>query len=131
MTPAPGSDRLAARRAAYRRGRGGETRAAWYLRAKGYRILARGYRCAVGEIDVIARRGSLVVAVEVKARPDLASAVEAIGARQRHRIVRAMGDFLARHPQHNGCDVRFDALLVMPWRLPRHISDAWRPDDGQ
>jgi len=127
MTEAPGHDRLAVRRAAYKRGRGAESRAALLLRAKGYRIVARGYRCPAGEIDIIARRGGLLVAVEVKARATLATAGEAIDRRQRNRIERALSIFIARKSDYSACDIRFDAILISPWRWPRHIVDAWRP----
>jgi putative endonuclease len=131
MTPAPGRDRLAVKRAAYRRGRGAEARAALLLRTKGYRIIARGYRNPVGEIDIIARRGRVLVAVEVKARSSLAAAAEAIDARQRRRIVRALSDFMARNADCFGCDARFDAILVSPWWRLRHIVDAWRPSGDE
>jgi len=55
----------------------------WSLRLKGYRILARDYRVPMGEIDILARRGGTLVAIEVKARGDQASASEAITPRQR------------------------------------------------
>lgn len=116
-----------ARRAAYRRGRWAETHAALLLRAKGYRIVARGYRCPAGEIDIIARRGTVLVAVEVKARATLATAAEAIDQRQRSRIERALSIFTAQKPDYSACDIRFDAILISPWRWPRHIADAWRP----
>jgi putative endonuclease len=131
MTRAPRHDRSAVRRAAYRRGRGAESRAALLLRAKGYRIVARGYRCPAGEIDIIARRGRVLVAVEVKARSSVAAAAEAIDPRQRRRIARALGDFMARNADLASCDVRFDAILVSPWWRPRHIVDAWRPDGDE
>lgn len=131
MTPAPGRDHLAVKRAAYRRGRGAEARAALLLRTKGYRIVARGYRSPVGEIDIIARRGRVLVAVEVKARSSLAAAAEAIDARQRRRIVRALSDFMARNADCFGCDARFDAILVSPWWRLRHIVDAWRPSGDE
>lgn len=116
-----------ARRAAYRRGLGAEARAALLLRVKGYRIVARGYRCPAGEIDIVARRGAVLVAVEVKARATQTAAAEAIDPRQRNRIERALGVFLAHNPAHAGCDIRFDAILLSPRRWPRHIADAWRP----
>lgn len=127
MTNAPGDGRSGVRRAAYRRGRRAEWRAALLLRAKGYRIIARGYRCHAGEIDIIARRGRVLVAVEVKARPTMADAAEAINHRQRSRIARALSDFVSRNHDHAGCDIRFDAVLLAPQRWPRHIADAWRP----
>ena len=114
------------RRKAWRDGHRAEAIAAWLLRVKGYRVLARRWRCPAGEIDLVARRGRIVVAVEVKRRPAEADGADAIGARQRNRIARAAEAYLARHPALAGCDVRFDAVLLMPGRWPRHIIDAWR-----
>lgn len=116
-----------ARRAAYRRGRAAEFCAAQLLRAKGYRIVARGYRCPTGEIDIVARRGAVLVAVEVKARATLALAAEAIDQRQRRRIERALSIFIAGKPDYSARDIRFDAILISPWRWPHHIVGAWRP----
>ncbi len=114
------------RRRAWRRGRLAEASAALLLRLKGFKILARGYKVPTGEIDIIARRGSLVAFVEVKARAKADTAAEALGARQRRRIERAARWFLAQHPHLAGCDLRYDLMLVTPWRIPVHIGDAWR-----
>jgi putative endonuclease len=119
----------ARRRTAYRRGRWGEVLALWCLRFKGYRILARGYRTGVGEIDIVAVRGRTLAIVEVKARDSVAGAVEAIGERQRQRIMRAARSFVASRPRFAGYAVRFDVVLVTPRRWPRHVADAWRADD--
>lgn len=116
------------RRLAETRGRRAEKLAAWWLRLKGYRILAQDFRVPVGEIDILARRGNLLAAVEVKARSDHARALEAIGTRQRRRIARALAAYLQRRPELTGCEVRFDALLIVPWRLPQHLPGAWRED---
>ena len=116
------------RRLAYGRGQRAEVIAAWWLRLKGYRILARGYRVPVGEIDLVARRGRTLALVEVKARADLLTAHTAISPRQRRRIERAAVSFLQRHPALTHCDVRFDVVLLAPGRRPRHLADAWRPD---
>lgn len=89
-------------------------------------MLARGYRVAVGEIDIIARRGDVLAAIEVKARDSLAAAGEAIGPRQRRRVARAFEHFLAGNPQRAGLTLRFDVMLVAPLRLPHHLRDAWR-----
>ncbi len=117
----------AGRRRAYRRGRLAEAVSAWWLRLKGYRILARGYRTPVGEIDLVARRGDVLAIVEVKARPDIGTAAAALGSRQRHRIGRAAALYRARHPDCADLAIRFDAVLVRPWRPPVHVIDAWRP----
>jgi putative endonuclease len=112
----------AARLAAYRRGLSAETVAAWLLRAKLYRILARRYRTPAGEIDVIARRGRTIVFVEVKTRPSETEALEAVGPTARRRIARAAELWLAAHPGAAGFDLRFDLVIVVPGRLPRHVA---------
>ncbi len=116
------------RRLAYGRGRRAELMAAWWLRLKGYRIIARGFRVPVGEIDLIARRGRTLALVEVKARLDLATAQSAIGPRQRRRVARAAARFLQQNPALADCDVRFDVVLLAPGRRPRHLAGAWRND---
>jgi putative endonuclease len=110
----------------FRRGLWAETLCLWALRLKGYRILARRYRSPVGEIDLIVRRGSIIAAVEVKARADTARASEALLWRQRARIIRALENFLAIHPHLRDSSLRFDVMLVAPGLWPRHIRDAWR-----
>lgn len=117
---------LAQRRAAERRGQLAEWLCLWQLRLKGYRILARRYKTPVGEVDLIARRGKLIAAVEVKARADFDSGVEAVTARQRRRVARALQHFLARRPDLAVLPARFDVMLVAPKRWPRHLRDAWR-----
>ena len=113
-----------ARREAW--GRWAESLAAWSLRLRGYRVIARRYRTPIGEIDLIARRGRLLAFVEVKARTDLDQALVALGPRQRQRTARAAELFLLQHPGCAGCTLRFDLIAVQPWRLPRHLIDAWR-----
>jgi putative endonuclease len=115
------------RRRAVRSGQWAESIASWLLRAKGYRIVARSWRCPAGEIDIIARRGQALVAIEVKRRASAQDAADAIQARQRRRIVRAAEAFVARNPENAALNIRFDAVLVVPGRWPRHIMDAWRP----
>ncbi len=116
------------RRAAYRWGLHSESLCAWWLRCKGYRILARHFRLPVGEIDLVARRGQTVMFIEVKARSDAARAAHAVSRTQRKRIERAASGFLAANPHLSGHGVRFDTMFVVPWRLPIHIADAWRPE---
>lgn len=114
------------RRRAEHKGRRAETRAALMLRLKRYRILAHRYRSPVGEIDLVAKRGHTLLAVEVKSRKSAAEAAFAIDARQQKRIARAAEHFLATNPRYADHKIRFDAILDVPKRLPRHIMDAWR-----
>jgi putative endonuclease len=116
------------RRAADRMGRRAEWLAVWRLRLAGWRILARRARTPLGEIDLVARRGRVVAFVEVKARPTLEEAQFALGERQFRRIGEAAEMWLARRPPLLAMDRRFDAILVVPRRWPRHLADVWRPD---
>src|SRR5437763_14844039 len=113
------------RQAAFRRGLSAETRAAVVLLLKGYRILARRWQSPVGEIDIVARRRRVLVFVEVKARARLDDAAEAVSERQRRRIAAAAQAWLAWHPEHASAEIRFDAVLVLPRRWPRHIPAAF------
>lgn len=116
------------RRRAYRLGLSAETLAAWLLRLKGFRILDRRFRSGAGEVDLVARRGRLLVFVEVKARDDLSAALDALDDRSARRIAAAAEIWVARRPALAGLDQRFDAVLVAPRRLPHHMIDAFRPD---
>lgn len=114
--------------AAFRVGLSAESRAAAYLIAKGYRIVARRFRSPVGEIDIVARRGRVLVFAEVKARARLDDAAEAVTDRGKRRIAAAAGAWLAEHPDDAQCNIRFDAVLVAPGRLPRHIEAAFEAE---
>lgn len=113
------------RRAAERRGRRAEAIAAWYLRLKLYRILARRYRTPAGEIDLVLRRGKTIVFVEVKHRPDAETAIVAVTATGRKRIARAAALWLAANPGAAGFDQRFDVVVARPGRLPRHLVSVF------
>lgn len=110
---------------AFRRGHVSEYAAALYLMVKGYRIRAIRHRTKLGEIDIIAQRGDLVVCVEVKARRDLDSAVFAVTGTAQQRIRAASDLWLARQPDAHRLSLRYDIVAVLPWRLPRHFEDAF------
>ena len=119
-----------ARQAAEKRGRRSETFAALLLQLKFYRILGRRVRTRVGEIDLVARSpGGVVCFVEVKARQRHGLAEESVIRRQQSRITRAASLYLASRPSLATASVRFDVVTVVPGQLPRHLRDAWRPDD--
>jgi len=113
------------RRKAYRRGHHAEWLAALALRCKGYRIVARRLRNGCGEIDLIARRGNLVAIIEVKARPTLAAALEAVGPAAERRIEAAADLWLSNQPDAARLSLRFDLVAVVPWRFPVHVERAW------
>ena len=111
--------------AAFRTGLSAESRGAALLVAKGFRIVARRWKSPVGEIDIVARRRSLLVFVEVKARNDLDEAAESVTMRQRSRIAHAAEAFIATYPDPSVTEMRFDAILVAPGKMPRHIPGAF------
>src|SRR6266581_5524712 len=88
----------ARRQRAQRRGRLAEWLCLWHLRLRGWRILARGWRCPSGEIDILARRGKVLAVIEVKSRSEIAAAASALAPRQRRRIARAAEAFLLTRP---------------------------------
>ena len=114
------------RRRAWRHGLRAESWCVLSLRLRGYRVLARRLVTPVGEIDIVARRGATLAVIEVKARATRAAAAEAVTPRQRRRIHRAAAAFLGQRPALAGLAVRFDVMLILPWRPPIHIADAWR-----
>lgn len=105
-------------------GRRGELFAAWFLRLKGYRILASRFRTPMGEIDLVARRSDTLVFVEVKARRS-GSVADAWLAVNDRRITRAADYFLARHPALAGSDMRYDVIFLAPMTWPRHVVNAF------
>lgn len=108
LPPAPArSDRQ-------RLGSAAEERAAQLLRRSGCEILARNFRCRMGELDIVARRGGLLIIAEVRLRSSarFGGAAASITSAKRARIVRAARYLLARQPQLAALAVRFDTLLL-------------------
>ena len=103
-----------------------EQLAAWGLRLRGYRILARRFRTPVGEIDLVARRGRALAFVEVKARNDLSTALQSVTPKMKQRIIRAANYFITQNPGVADCDIRFDLIAVAPPFYWRHLDNAWQ-----
>jgi putative endonuclease len=94
-------------------GQASEARAEQFLIAKGYRILARNLRTALGELDLVAEDAGVVVFVEVKARSTEAfgGALLAVDRRKQAKLVKLASQYLAqRHLSDKPC--RFDVVLV-------------------
>jgi putative endonuclease len=121
---------VSGRRAAERWGRRSELLATAMFVLKGYRILGRRVRTKVGEIDLIVRSPfGIVCFVEVKAREIGESAMEAVRIPQQLRIARAAELYLAQRPALRANGIRFDVVTVGRRGFPRHLPDAWRPQD--
>jgi putative endonuclease len=115
-------------RRARRRGRLAEWICCWHLRLRGWRVVARDWRCSSGEIDILAQRGGVLAIIEVKSRGEIADAATALSPRQRRRIGRAAQAFLLSRPDLAGLSLRFDLMLVARGRPPQHWRDLWRFD---
>jgi putative endonuclease len=112
-------------------GRLGEARAHSFLVERGWSIEARNYRFGRREVDLVARRGNLVVFVEVKTRAGdgFGAPEEAVTRLKRREIEIVAREYLWRH-RLSDVDVRFDVLAVTVGRGVRieHLEDAWRPE---
>lgn len=125
-TPGP-RGHASRRRTAERTGRRAETLAALAYVLRGYSIIARRFRRSAGEIDLVLRRGDLVVFAEVKARPNHDDAVFAVDIQTRRRIERAGNVFLSERPELAVGAIRYDIVAVSGWRA-RIVADAWRAE---
>jgi putative endonuclease len=101
-------------RDALRVGRKWEASAAEFLKAQGVTIIARGYRCRLGELDLIGKDERGLIVIEVRARRDHehGSALESVVPAKRQRMVRATRHFLMRNPSWNARPIRFDIIAI-------------------
>lgn len=90
----------------------GECTAAEYLRKKKYMVVAAGYQCRFGEIDLIVKDRKYLVFVEVKLRKnqDFAAAREFVDRRKRDRIRATASMYLSQNP--TDLQPRFDVLEI-------------------
>ena len=104
------------------RGAAAETLAVEYLVGQGYRVLQRNFRCAGGEVDIIADEAGVLCFVEVRSRENdrHGDPLETIGPRKRQRIIHAariyIGTLTGPWPQ-----MRFDAVGIV-MRNPPEIT---------
>lgn len=118
------------RQAAEQRGHRSEWVAAWYLRFNGYRILAKRFKTKAGEVDIIARKKDLIIMVEVKARPTVLEAMDAITATAQRRIEAAGDTWLARQKDFARLSVRYDMIAVLPRKWPVHVERLFDGRNG-
>jgi len=115
----------------YTAGKRAEWGALIYLICKGYRPLARRYKCPAGEIDLIVTRGNLVAFVEVKYRADQDTAAFSITPKQQSRIFRAAQYWTSKNQRDHLKTMRFDVILLSPRRWPLHIVHAFMDKQAQ
>ena len=109
----------------YQKGLWAESFAKGYFCMKGYSLLEERFKTPSGEIDLILRRGKKLVFVEVKMRKTLENAAESINYRNQQRVSRAAELYLQKHSEYNNFEMRFDALVLAPYKWPHHIENAW------
>jgi len=99
---------------AQRRGKTWEAYAARFLADHGLDILTQGYRCRLGELDIVGSDGVGLVVVEVRARSrsNKGTAIETIGRRKRRHIVNATRHYLMKHPAWHARPIRFDVIAI-------------------
>ena len=100
-----------------------------YMRLRGYRIIAKNYITGkgthAGEIDFIAKKGNILIFVEVKKRQSIEKARYAIRTKQQKRIVNAAKLFICQNTMYQNFNIRFDAVLIkLPFSII-HIKSAW------
>ncbi len=112
------------RLAAEKLGRRGEAIAAWFLRLKGWRVVATRVKTPRGEVDLIARRGKTIAFVEVKARANVRDLATAIDAYRLRRVAAAAEILLPKYGKE--CEnMQIDVIMVAPWRWPNHLPNVW------
>ncbi|MGA2384105.1 MAG: YraN family protein [Gemmatimonadales bacterium] len=111
----------------HRAGVEAESLAAAAMRVQGYQVLEQRFRYGHHDVDLVARRGKVVVFVEVKSRSTDAFGApsEAVTARKQADVVRAASVWLSRHATAWDA-VRFDVITVRDGKL-EWLQDAFRP----
>lgn len=111
------------------RGHFAEKIACLYLMMKGWwpvkmnYVVGRG--TGAGEVDLILVRGKTLIFVEVKYRPTLVQAMEAITVQNQIRVAKSSAVFLQKNPKYKDYQVRYDAVLLAPKKWPKHLQNAW------
>lgn len=113
------------RKKSEKQGRRAETVAMWWLRAKGYRILGSRVRTPRGEIDIIAKKGSVIAFIEVKNRANIDAALAAVRPQQMRRIISAANYWLATANSCENLTCRFDIMLIKPYVYIKHVMSAF------
>lgn len=119
-------DHKAKRRASYEKGLGAEDAAAAYLRKKGYVVLEQRYKTSFGEIDLIVKDADTIIAVEVKTRKDLQTALESVRPQAQRRIQNALMAWVSNHPEAYNAALRFDVIAITPPLCIHHLDNAWQ-----
>lgn len=104
-------------------GKDGEAWAEKYLKSNGFKILAKNYRCSLGEIDIVAKEKDAIVFIEVKTRrsADITQPFESVGARKQAKI-RALAEYYLQEKDCAECEIRFDVLSIISYGKDKQIE---------
>lgn len=91
---------------------------------KFYTILSHRKKTYLGEVDIIAYRGNTLVFIEVKARKNGISGLN-LSLHQQKRVTKAAELFISKNPRYSNYDIRFDLVIISPYKLPIIIKNAW------
>lgn len=104
-----------------------------FLVSQGYELLEKNYRCTLGEIDVVARRGKVLAFIEIKTRQTHRSGTpaEAVDIRKQKKIIQVAKFYLKEHNADNQ-PLAFDVLAIT-WRAGQKpefnlIQDAFESE---
>ena len=122
MDSFPTIDRRRRGQRSWQRGHRNEWWAALYLMAKGYQILGFRLKTPRAEIDILARQGRHLVAVEVKSRQSAEIADYSLLPDQQIRLSDAVTRLCRTRPSFRKLEPRLDLLTLSPGRLPKHIK---------
>jgi putative endonuclease len=95
--------------------------AALYLKCKLYKILSIRYRCPFGEIDIIAKKGTCIIFIEVKKRQS--HLTESISAKAAQRIYNSSSYYIARNPKTQNLNARIDLIQLNKFFIPKHMQN--------
>ncbi len=108
----------------YSIGKNAENQACDYLQKKGYKIVKQNYKTKIGEIDVLASKKDILIAIEVKYRKDEYNLPYVISAKQMARIQDALLLFQQNNQEYKDYNLRFDAIFISKNNI-NHIENAW------
>lgn len=110
-------------------GRQGEDIAVKHLKSIKYKILDRNYRCAIGEIDIVAKEKDTIIFIEVKTRrtAEQVEPFESVGRKKQEKI-RVLAEYYLQEKDYSECETRFDVLSIVSDEQENrieHIKDAF------
>jgi putative endonuclease len=110
-------------------GKDGEQIAVKYLKSNGFKILDTNFRCAIGEIDIVAKEKDIIVFIEVKTRQSdtFTEPFESVGKRKQAKI-KDLAEHYMQDKDYLDCDIRFDVLSITAKDKDtkiEHIKDAF------